>query len=204
MSVSGISSSESVSEWLVQAREGNADALQKLWSRYFKRLTRYASARIPNALQAKRDGEDCAIEAFQSMLAGIREGRLDGINSRDELWILLTVIAGRRVASHIEEESRDKRRSGESLRLEAMAFGSNSVVDDEDGPALLVELEETIQRLFDLLSGQHVHQIARMRLSGHLVAEIAEILKISPRTVQRKLSLIRRIWLESQPDREPN
>jgi DNA-directed RNA polymerase specialized sigma24 family protein len=42
-----------------------------------------------------------------------------------------------------------------------------------------------------------LRKLVVLKLEGHTNDEIAELMKVTRRTVQRKLELIRRIWLDS-------
>jgi len=57
---------DSVSRWLDGLREGNDADVQRLWDRYFQRLVRLASTRLPGHARRAADEEDVALSAFNS------------------------------------------------------------------------------------------------------------------------------------------
>lgn len=191
-------SDDSVTEWIQLARRGCPSAAAKLWGRYFQSLTRYAGSRIPRTLRSIRDGEDCASEAFQALFEGFESGRLDGLNSRDDMWLLLTVIASRKVVNH----SISEQRRGLSQRVEVdrkeLEAGETVLGHSSINPAWLIELRETIEEQFLKLPDDLYRQIARLRLNGYTVIEIAGRVRLSPKTISRKLKLIRKLWKDHQ------
>jgi len=69
-------------------------------------------------------------------------------------------------------------------------------LDREPSPELAAELADDFRRLLESLSDRALRTVALMRLEGHNAGEIAGRLAISPRTVERKLHLIRKIMEE--------
>jgi DNA-directed RNA polymerase specialized sigma24 family protein len=55
-------------------------------------------------------------------------------------------------------------------------------------------VQEEFSRLYGLLADGTLRQIARGRLVGYTNAELAALLHLSLRAVERKLQLIRRQW----------
>ena len=61
-------------------------------------------------------------------------------------------------------------------------------------PALLAEMNEARERLLAMLHDAELRALALAKLEGCTNEECAERLKISPRTVDRKLKIIRKTW----------
>jgi DNA-directed RNA polymerase specialized sigma24 family protein len=148
------------------------------------------------------DEEDVAQSVFGSICRGAAAGRFAELKSRDDLWWLLLSITKQKTANHIRPQLRQKRGSGRVYN-ESMApptgYGNRLfVLDDLAGsaptPDFIISLDEQFHGLLDLLDDECLRKIAILRVEGYTVAEIAGMLKISRRTVERKLQLIRTAW----------
>ena len=75
---------------------------------------------------------------------------------------------------------------------------AEAVLDDllsrEPSPEFAAELAEGFQHLLGRLDDRELETVALLRMEGYTVAEIAERIGCAPRSVKRKLSLIRTIW----------
>ena len=70
----------------------------------------------------------------------------------------------------------------------------------EPTPEFAAMMEEELERLLDRLGDDTLRQIAVGKMAGYTEAEIAGKLSLGLRTVERKLSLIRNLWLAGEPD----
>ena len=89
----------SVTLWLEGLREGNDADVKRLWDRYFQRLVKLASTRLPGNARRVTDEEDVALSAFHSFCDRVSSGQFPQLADRDDLWrILVTnhVPKGRR------------------------------------------------------------------------------------------------------------
>ena len=73
----------SVSHWLGPLQEGDPDAVQRLWERYFHRLVELARKKL-RALPHREAAEDVALSAFDSFCRGAGRGRFPRLADRDE------------------------------------------------------------------------------------------------------------------------
>ncbi len=64
----------------------------------------------------------------------------------------------------------------------------------EPRPELVAEFAEYCQRMLDLLKDDTLRVIALRKLEGYTNKEIADGLPCAPRTIERKLQLIRGKW----------
>jgi DNA-directed RNA polymerase specialized sigma24 family protein len=194
--------SNSVSQWLVNLQKGDADAAQRLWDRYFTELVEFARGRINKSARRTTDEEDVALSVFDSLCRGAEAGRFSDLKGRDELWLLLLALTRRKIVDQhrlyertkcgpgmIDVESDVSRKPGAK-----MFFSLENVLDEIPSPDLLVQMDEEWQRLMRLLRDNTLRRIAGWRIEGYSVDEIARKLGILPRTVQRKLLLIRSCW----------
>ncbi len=189
---------DSVSAWIEMTRVGDAAAIEKIWSRYFESLTEYARFKLKDHLKLMADEEDIALSALNAMFGGFNNGRYSEVVNRDELWRLLTLIATRKARNHVKFENRKKRavvrNLGNSAGVRDPVANSLPTKHLFDDPAFAVEFSETCRMVFAALPDERTRTVASMRLSGFTISEIAEHISVAPRTVERKLSLIRSIW----------
>jgi DNA-directed RNA polymerase specialized sigma24 family protein len=195
---------EEFTELLERVREGDDQAITKLWEDYYQQLVRIAAKRMPQNLRRTGDEEDIALSAFHSFIAGIRHDRFPDLSGRDNLWGLLITLTGRKVHAHLRHQTRQKRGGGavrgESVFLDRAgdqtAGGIGGVTGDSNPADIQAELAEACDVLLDQLDDEQLKQIAVMRMDGFLVDEIASRLELSKRAVERRLQLIRRTWTE--------
>ena len=76
------------------------------------------------------------------------------------------------------------------------------VLGREPDPALAAEVAEECERLLAALGDPELRRVALLRMDGHSVEEVAAKVGCAPRSVKRKLQLIRGIW-EREAGDEP-
>ena len=186
-------SDESVTGWFQALRDGNEQAAGQLWGRYFHRVT--AIIRRQPFGDAGYDEEDVALSVFDALFRGAKEGRLEDLANRDELWGLLLVIARRKLI--------DRARRGFAAKRMPNSVGASAedgIIDvsqipsegEEPGWSLLVEDE--CRRLLDMLDNERHQSVALLKLDGLHSREIAERLQLSESTVKRTVALVRKRW----------
>jgi DNA-directed RNA polymerase specialized sigma24 family protein len=145
------------------------------------------------------DEDDVAQSAFYAFCDAATGGRLRPIESRDELWRLLLTLTRRKAINRRRHERRI-RRGGLAAAVNNAGF-VNGDGDRECPPVELVELQESLNELFQKLAAtgdSRLTKIARRRLEGFDNQEIANELGCAVRTIQRKLSILERLWTEQQ------
>jgi RNA polymerase sigma factor (sigma-70 family) len=190
----------SVTLWLRQLADGDQVAAQKLWERYGKSLTRYARRRFQSVFSPAEDEEDLVQSVFRVLWAGATQGRFDDVENRDELWWLMLAITRRRALNRQAYNQRQKRGTV-TVPLNGPADGDGHASDfaanlagSHPPPELILMLSEQQQRLFAMLRDDVLRSIAQLRLEGYTHEEIARKLDVTPRTVIRKVNLIREQW----------
>jgi DNA-directed RNA polymerase specialized sigma24 family protein len=195
-------SDDPVTMWIDELRNADEAAAQKLWNHFVSRLYELGRKKLPLATRRVYDEEDAALSAFHSVCAGIGAGRFPDLRDRGSLWKLLVVITARKVAHrqrHDRQQRRDIRRNlsefifAPSDRPTAFA-GVDAIHSREPTPEFAAEFVETCERLFEDLKDSALQQVVTLRMEGHTDSEIADKLKCSRRTVQRRLEVIRRHW----------
>lgn len=189
---------------MASLQKGDADAAQRLWDRYFEELVKFARERLGATPRQTEDEEDVALSVFDSFCRGAKAGRLAGLKDRHELWWTLLAITRRKVVDRFRDMNRQASgmmtvkpetdmkgdpKSGEKFDLDLL-------LDEAPSTELLLQLDDEWQRLLSLLRDDTLRRIACWRIEGYSVVEIAKKLRVLPRSVGRKLVLIRSQWTE--------
>lgn len=193
----------SVTVWLRQMSQGDQEAARQLWNRYSATLQRLIRNRYPQAFNAAADEEDLVQSVFQALWTGAAVGQWDSVQDRTELWWLLLAITRRKAISRQAYNSRLKRGENTLVFSELETASQNSSMNrplDIKGDAapaeLILMLQEEQERLLQRLRDDVLRSIAVWKLEGYTHVEIAAKLGVTPRTIIRKLSLIREDWSE--------
>jgi DNA-directed RNA polymerase specialized sigma24 family protein len=187
-----MSSDGSVTRLLDPLQRGDPAAVQQLWQRYFHRLVALARKKLLGARHLGADEEDVALSAFDSFCRNAERGRFPDLADRDELWGLLVVLTARKAGHLRREQARLKRGrlvdvGEEGQRLLQEALGR------EPDPALAAVADDEHRRLMAGLRDDELRAVAQKRLEGASIEEIAAQLRFVPRSIKRKLRLIRSI-----------
>ncbi|HEY2251087.1 MAG TPA: ECF-type sigma factor [Planctomycetaceae bacterium] len=180
----------SVSVWIVDLKEmRQPEAIGALCKRYLDKLTGVARRKLQRSVCGLCDGEDVALEAIEAMHRAAVDGKLTRVNNRGQLWVWLVTVVSARAAEVCRSETRLKRGGKTRKRVP---------LEEIESPAVPVEFElmlaEEQERLLGLLRNDRLRDIARWHLSGDSLDEISKRLRVLPRTVARKLAVIRGTW----------
>jgi DNA-directed RNA polymerase specialized sigma24 family protein len=186
----------SISHLLHPLSEGDEAAAQQLWERYFHRLVELAQKRLRFGPR-REAAEDVALSAFDSFCRGAAQGRFPQLADRDGLWRLLVVITARKAARHARDAQRQKRGGKLAVRLGDAAEPSlEEVVSREPSPEFAAQAAEECRRLLHLLGDPELESVALLKMEGYTVEHIAQKSGFVPRTIKRKLRLIRTLWAQ--------
>jgi DNA-directed RNA polymerase specialized sigma24 family protein len=192
----------SVSHWLNLLQAGDTAAAQPLWERYFQRLVGLARRKLQGAARQVADEEDVALSAFDSFCRSARSGRFPQLGDRDDLWRLLVLLTARK-ASHLRRDQGRQKRGGGVHRAEPAAgpegAALEAVLGREPSPEFAAEVAEECRRLLAGLGDPDLEAVALWKMEGYDNAEIAAKLGCAPRTVERRLRLIRQLWNKELP-----
>lgn len=192
--------SPSVSGWIDQLTQGNPQAAEQLWQHIAVRLQEFAAQRLDVRTRRHYDEFDAANSAFHSLCRGLADGRLDAEN-RDALWGLLAVITSRKISAQRRYWNRQKRGGGEVRGESGFAefgdSGINAIGGNEQTPSVLAEVSESCSQLLDAIPDEMMKRIVLLKFQGASNGEVADELKCTRRTIERKLERIRRIWVEA-------
>ncbi len=189
----------SVTHWIHEVKEGDADAAQQLWQRYFVQLVRLARSNLGTANRRVSDEEDVAVSVFDKFFQAAEAGRFPNLADRDSLWRLLVKMTAQKAVDHMRKSGR-QRRGGGRLRGESV-FGSASngnneqafaeVVGDEPTPEFCAMISEEFDSLLQSIHDPQLQELALGKMEGYSNDEMAERLGCSLRTIERRLRLIR-------------
>ena len=192
----------SISRLFGDLKAGRKEAADELWALYFDRLVQVAKRRLSTVPKRVADEEDVAVSVFKSLCAGAARGRFAEHMRREDLWRLLLHLTRQKTVDYIREQTRQKRGGGdvrgESVFLNAATSSSIGGIDQiavqEPTPEFLMMMNEEHARLLELLPDDLMRDVAIRRMQGESNDEVAAALNISVRSVERKLSLIRKSW----------
>jgi RNA polymerase sigma factor (sigma-70 family) len=197
-----VSDDGSISQWLEGMKAGEAADIEKLWERYFHRLVGLAGARLRGHALRDYDEEDVALSAFHSFCDRVGRGQFAQVDDRNDLWRLLATITARKAIKMIRYQNRLKRGGGQVLGESAIMGPHDSddgvaqFLSREPAPEAAAQFAEDFDRLIANLENPGLRTIALRKLEGYTTEEIATELDISPRSVDRKLQVIREMWRE--------
>ncbi len=182
-----------VTELIDQLRGGESRAAQGLWELYFARMVRLAHQILRHAPRRVADEEDVALSAFKSFCLGVERGRFSQLSDRNNLWPLLVAITSNKAVDLLRHQGRGKRSGPQPP---ANPLGLSELAARQPTPEFALQLAEEFQRRLEALEDKGLQQVALWKLEGYTTAEIADKLRCVPRTVERKLRTIRRLWGE--------
>src|SRR6516225_5506207 len=163
-----MSSSESVTQWIHQLKEGERDAVQKLWEGYFERLVRQTRQWLRCAPKQAVDADDIALSAFDSVCRRAEQGRFPRLFDRNDLWLLLVVIAFRNTCNQIKHEMARQPPNGHVINASALAGDEGALFADmisrEPRPEMVAQSAEECRRLLAELGDQTLRQVALWKL----------------------------------------
>jgi DNA-directed RNA polymerase specialized sigma24 family protein len=180
----------SVTHWLGQLKAGDPEAAAPLWGRYFPRLVELARARLAGFPRRAADEEDVALSAFDSFCRDAAAGRLPRLDDRDDLWRVLLLITGQKALDLVRRESAAKRGG----RPGAEASDLAEIAGAEPTPEFAALVADEFRRLIELLPDTDLRALAVWKMEGRTNEEVAARWGCVPRTVERRLKVIRSLW----------
>jgi RNA polymerase sigma factor (sigma-70 family) len=180
-------------------RDGDPAAARELWQRYFRRLVNLARKRLRGSPRRAADEEDVALSAFDSFCRGVEAGRFPQLLDRGSLWALLVLITVRKAGHLLRHERTLKQGGGVVIVGEAQAEPGEEpplelVLSRDPTPEMAAQVAEECNRLLRCLGDKELEAVALARMEGYSEDEIAERLGYAPRSIRRKVRMIREIW----------
>lgn len=187
---------DSVSKFVAGAMNGDSNAQQQLWNRYFEQLASLAQNRFRRAGGRNVvDGEDIALSVMDAFFKGATNGRFPDLRDRDALWRLLVKMAGNKALNRVRAERAQKRGGGRNVEAERL-----TAFDPPAGPPTPEDAEELFSVIDDQLGelDDDLRRIAHLKLQGYTNQEIAKETGRSVATIERRLKLLRSRWIEQE------
>ncbi len=173
---------------LQRFRRGQNDGPTLLYLRYAGRLRALAAAQSAPGLAARVDPEDIVQSVFRTFFRRAAGGQYD-VPEGEEIWKLLLVIALHKIRSAGEFHRAARRDVRQTAAGAAYDRAVESTHGRDEGPLNVLRL--VIDEILEALPPGH-RPIVERRIEGYEVAEIAEHLQRSRRTVERVLQEFRR------------
>jgi DNA-directed RNA polymerase specialized sigma24 family protein len=188
----------SVSRLLGGLREGDGEAVRRLWQRYFQPLVRLARSRLAARGGRQADAEDVALDAFHSLCrqAALPDAdeRFPRLRNRAHLWKLLACFTAREAFDVAAKEVRRFAVVADETALGAEGFAA--FAGREPPP----EFAAAVAELMEYLPTDQLRAVAAGKLEGRTNPEIARLLGCAVATVERKLQVVRLHWAEAGGD----
>jgi RNA polymerase sigma-70 factor (ECF subfamily) len=163
-------------------RHGDQDAARLLYQRYAGRLRALARSRCSPDLAGRVDDDDIVQSVFGSFFRGVNNGSYD-VPAGEELWNLFLVITVNKVRAKGAHHRAAKRDVRQTAGGEGIDQAPDVLASEGQACAFLrMSVEEALGRL-----PREQEKAVRLRMEGYEVAEIAETLGRSKRTVERLL-----------------
>jgi DNA-directed RNA polymerase specialized sigma24 family protein len=146
------------------------------------------------------------LSAFRSFCDRAGRGQFPRLSDRDDLWRLLATITVRKALDTMRHQTRQKRGGGHVLGESALLMGDDAdregvaeILSREPSPEEVARFADDYAQFFARLKDPGLQTIALRRLEGQSTQDIARALKVSTKTVDRKIQLIRAIWSREIP-----
>ena len=169
-------------------RAGDEEAAKAVFDQHVGPLIVRVRQKLSAKLSRRLDPEDVVQSAFRSFFSCARAGRYE-FNDSGDLWRLLVKLTWHKLLQKVERESAAQRSFKRDL---AWPEGTKPDIADECVPpeselAALELVEQASAGLDDCK-----RQIFELRLQGYHIADIANEVDLSERTVRRVLSSIKK------------
>lgn len=201
---------EKLRAWLNRAVEGDEEGIEQLWRFFYPRLRAAVSRRIATMPRLAGEESDLTSKSLHGFLCHVlRSPDLD-LTDLNSVWKLLRVVALRHINDVAKNRFSQKRGGLVSTTSLSQSIPGNrratrpdgsqySLVDELQDPSALdpgksVLFDDLLEHLLSKLESEKVRQIVLMRLGGYSNGEIAELMKVSIRTIQRQIKELEQVW----------
>lgn len=196
------SHSLSISQYIGGLREGQPEAIQKIWERFYSDLIRLAYRKLRDGPNKVADWDDVVQEAMAQFFAQVQQGRFPDLNDRDDLWQVLVMLVHRRARDQQRRERADKRGGGKVFTESILECPNDpdrrGDLDDLAGVTPTPQVAEEIFANLSLALGElptpDYRRVALLKLQGFDNKKIASQCGCSVATVGRRLANIRKLW----------
>ena len=181
-------------------RSNKREAVEYVFNTHYDHFVNYARSRMGNC-QAAADGTDAAMSAIRTFYRRFEEGQYDQLRTHTEMIKLLMVIVLRKSLRYVAKNQRISHQ-GTSQTDERWGQGPvDNYADDATDAEQLVFVQETVDQLLKGLKDEASKRICLLQIEGYPTTQIAEMVGMSTRNVQRKMERSREV-LQSIVDHE--
>lgn len=180
---------------LARLTAGQQDAATQLYLKYADRLRALAFRQRSGDLARRVDTDDIVQSVFRTFFRRAARGEYEAPEG-EELWKLFLVIALNKIREVGAFHRAAKRNVGKTVS--GAAFERAMAIEPGKDEEALRSLKETIDELLEGL-GPSRREMIELRIEGYEVAEIAERVGRSKRSVERVLQEFRKSltrWIE--------
>jgi RNA polymerase sigma factor (sigma-70 family) len=185
----------SISQWIAAWRGGDQRAADELWRRYYPRAIGLARKQVRGGPLV--DEEDIAAQALHSLLQRTARGNYSEASSRDDFWRLLITITRRKAVDQYRHARRLKRRG--EINASTSEWGSGDDAEESldrcDSPLALASYRESLEQLLGSVDDD-LRAVIEGKMAGYTNVEIAALANCSVPTVERRLRLVRQLWMQ--------
>ena len=192
------SSDGSVTHWIAELQAGNPQATFELWNRYFGQIARFARHTLQGLPTRMADEEDIALSALGSFFRRAENGEFPQLEDSRGLWLLLMRMTACKAYNLQRDERRAKRGGGRLLPTGAFPSDDElfAAVGSEPSAEFANHLVDECRQRIHLLPDIEHQKIATLILEWKSTREIAELLGLPQRRVQRRVKTINALWRE--------
>ena len=176
--------------WAEDILAGTPGFETAVFEKYAHRLLSFARSRLPDDLNSRVDEEDVVQSVFRTFFRRNRDGQFAFDDSYD-VWHLLAAITYRKVANTVKHHRRDRRNSKLQEPLSA-PDQEICLADRSPSPEELNVMFDYLRWILDQLP-ELQKTMLQLRMEGYSIAEIAEQVSLSQRSVKRGLAKVREL-----------
>jgi RNA polymerase sigma factor (sigma-70 family) len=189
-------SEASITDHIHALRDGDREAAWPLWEHCYPRAVAMARGVIGQIARSLDDEEDMALSALHALFDRIQDQAQPTREpwNRQELWRVLAGIIRNKAKQRYRWATQTKRDARKTEQQAPAALDEFARPDPPPDQEMLVR--EELDRLLDRLGSNSgdLRQVALLKLDGYSNREIATRMGIAVKSVERKLSRIRRHW----------
>lgn len=191
-----MANSQTVTGLLLDVRNGNDEAIERLFDLYLTRLEMIGRqtyrSKFADVHRPVEDEEDAAISALETFCAALRSGKVNQVANRHQLWKLLVTITIRKIYDQRERATAQKRGGKGEIRKSSEDL--EELLSKLPAPDAAAELSDNYNEAMRVLADDRQRRIVSLDMQGKTREEIAEELGVTERTVYRELSDSREKW----------
>ena len=185
---------ESLDQWIERLNHGDVDAVAPVFRACEPYLRIAIRRRLSSRLRPKVDSVDVVQSVFADLVRGVRDGAWH-FSGRRQLEAFLRRIAWRRLADRYQKHGRAMKREQSLEDTPSRSLGDTT----QSRPSQEAEGREFWQGILSACPPAH-HEVVRLRVQGHRMADIAAKTGLHEGSVRRILyELARRLSIVRRP-----